>query len=180
MTVKRSSGLSRKGCSSRYFLAKSRRRSINPRPRTRPLAPAISRIANDSSIHVSPCRSTWRRYGNSSKVNVPLNGPVALDRHQVLLDEVRRISGLPEDQFERAISRLNQTVDRHFANGTYDRIFKGKWYATLLEAYLRVAFPKRGPMDHVGSKATAALLTTMDFGQDWASHLTDAVASALD
>jgi hypothetical protein len=125
-------------------------------------------------------RGRVANYGSGSRVNTPQNGPVdrALYAAQVL--EVGNSSGLPQAQRERAVGRLEKRVERHLADGTYDLVFKGKWYSTLLEMDLRAAFPGRGQMQRVGTRATTALLATLDFSQDWAEHLLRPVAALLD
>ena len=119
-------------------------------------------------------------YGNVSKVNAPQNGPVDRGLYQQHLTEARNASGMTQSQFDQAIARLESKVERYLATGTYDSVFKGKWYCTILEMDLRTAFQQTGQMQNVGMKATAALLATLDFNQPWAEHLTSPVGALLD
>jgi hypothetical protein len=118
-------------------------------------------------------------YGNPSRVNTPQNGPIDQGLHQALLIEARNATPLTQAQFDLAIERLTQRVEKHLSNGTYDSVFKGKWYGTLLEMDLRHAFPGRGNMKNVGARATTALLTTLDFNPNWAEHLMNPVVALL-
>jgi hypothetical protein len=124
-------------------------------------------------------RGATANYRTASRVNTPINGPVDRRLYDARLAEARRSSQLTQEQFDTAVRRLTGRVDRHLTNGTYDLVFKGKWYGTLLERDLRDAFPGRGQMQNVGTRATAALLATLDFNQNWAGHLLRPVESLL-
>jgi hypothetical protein len=119
-------------------------------------------------------------YRNISKVNTPPNGPVDLGLYTAALAQARSNCQLKQAQFERAIGRLTTRVEKHLSKGTYDLVFKGKWYSTLLEMDLRSAFPGRGQLRNIGTKATAALLATLDLSQPWAEHLLKPVAALMD
>jgi hypothetical protein len=115
-------------------------------------------------------------YGNASKVNTPKNGPLDHSLYDQQLIEARNSSGLTQPKFDDAIERLAARVQEDLSKGTYDLVFKGKWYGTLLEMDLRSAFSGRGQMQNVGTKAKAALLATLDFNQ----HLLRPVVALLD
>jgi hypothetical protein len=119
-------------------------------------------------------------YRSVSPINRPLNGPVDMILHQNQLADTQSRSGIEDEQFSRLIGRLAHQVDRYFSTDTYDLVFKGKWYLTLLENDLRDAFPMRGQMQNVGTRTAAALLATLDFGGDWATHLRVSIVRVLD
>jgi hypothetical protein len=119
-------------------------------------------------------------YRNVSRVNTPQNGSFDPGLYQALLIEARNATHLTQAQFDRAIEQLTRRVEKHLSNGTYDTVFKGKWYSTLIEMDLRRAFPDRGNMKNVGARATTALLATLDFNPSWAEHLTNPVVALLE
>jgi hypothetical protein len=119
-------------------------------------------------------------YRSISKVNTPQNGVVDQALYHAQLTQAQNSSGLGRAEFDRAIKRLTRRVESHVASGTYDLVFKGKWYSTVLEMDLREAFPGRGQMQNVGARATTALLASLDFSQNWAEHLLRAVAALVD
>jgi hypothetical protein len=119
-------------------------------------------------------------YRSASTVNAPKNGPLDPRLYAAQLLEARNSSGLTEAQFNRTIEQLTDKVERHLSNGTHDLVFKGKWYGAILEMDLHTAFPGRGQMQNVGTRATAALLATLDFNREWLEHLLIPVVALLD
>jgi hypothetical protein len=118
-------------------------------------------------------------YGHSSKVNSPQNGQLNPDLYNAQLLVARTASSFTELQFKSTIERLTRVVDRHLSRGTFDGVFKGKWYSTLLEMDLRAEFHGRGQLHRVGARATTALLATLDFTQPWAEHLIASTTALL-
>jgi hypothetical protein len=81
----------------------------------------------------------------------------------------------------RKIQALSTVVDRHFLNETYDFVFKGKWYAAILEVDLRTAFAGRKlKLDGVAKRVESALAATMDFSQKWADHFARPLTALVD
>lgn len=79
------------------------------------------------------------------------------------------------------MSLVSDHVDRLFGKGLQDRVFKGKWYATLSELDLRDAFSGRPLAVHgVAKRLTSALSITLDFSAPWASTFHLAVRRVLD
>ena len=124
--------------------------------------------------------NTASNYKNVSTINVPQNGPLNRDLYEARLRELQSSSGLTSTEFDVAMKRVGDMVDLHLSRRTYDRIFKGKWYSTILEMDLRNAFADRGQMNNAGAKATTALLASLDFSGQWSEHLLNEVAVVVD
>jgi hypothetical protein len=110
-------------------------------------------------------------YSVISRINKPSGGDVDQQEYSRLLARLRRASGLPISKFKKDYTSVSQTVDRLYARGEHDRVFKGAWYAQLLhhdvarllvsQAYDSSGFLKRVP---------CAIAATLDFRESWADH----------
>ena len=59
-------------------------------------------------------------------------------------------------------------------------MFKGKWYALILEADLRTALAGRAlQFNGMGGRATAVMAATMDYSQPWADPFVRPVADLV-
>lgn len=120
-------------------------------------------------------------YRINSPINIPLNGPVNPARYEALLTKARLYLGLTEADTDKKINRILKMVERHLSSGTHDFVFKGKWYATLLELDLRDAFAGR-PFQFEGAakRVPAAMAATLDFSQPWANEFALPLKTLLD
>jgi hypothetical protein len=108
-------------------------------------------------------------YRVTSRVNNPPNGPLDPTRYSAELVTAMAHLCVDAAELDRRMKRVLGRVERSFVDGTYDLIFKGKWYAQLLEWDLRTAFAGRAfRFDGVGQRALAAMVSTLDFSQSWA------------
>lgn len=118
-------------------------------------------------------------YGSVSKVNSPANGALDQSRYNQQVLALRQASQLSQAQFERGVRKLTGKIEEHFARGNHDLVFKGKWYAKLLEDDLKDAFGNRGYFQNFRQKVVSALIISLDFRQPWADYLRTCVASVI-
>lgn len=106
-----------------------------------------------------------------SQVNSPLNGPVDSARYQAMKTQFAGHLGLNPIEIDRKIKLTAERVDKCLSGGTFDYVFKGKWYASILEADLRVAFAGRAvQFDRFANRVPAALAATLNFSEPWAKR----------
>jgi hypothetical protein len=120
-------------------------------------------------------------YRVCSQVNIPINGTVDANSFARAVDSARSQLGLTADQMNRALQSISRRVDSHLAEGTYDRVFKGKWYPTILEADIRTAFAGRElQFEGLCGRIVASLAATLDFSQEWANHFVEPLAALVE
>lgn len=110
-------------------------------------------------------------YRVTSRINNPLHGPVDQAAYLHRLQRIQGELGLAARQFKRASRRVSRLVDDIYAQGEYDRVFKGRWYSTLLAATIRDRTGNR-PIDSTGleTRLVSNAALTLDFGKPWAEY----------
>jgi hypothetical protein len=115
-------------------------------------------------------------YRASSEVNSGPGRPVDADLYNRRLENLQGASGLSPSEFQSKFTRLSRRVDKCYATGTQDEIFRGKWYPILLSDELRVSGIASGPATNaLPSRLTDGLLLSLDFSESWAQYLRQAV-----
>jgi Protein of unknown function (DUF4435) len=118
-------------------------------------------------------------YGSTSRINnvtidnklISLYGPRDLNAYRECLTLLETKSGLATVEFQNDYQQISDSVDEIYATGEYDRVFKGKWYAGLLEATIKtlagnIPFNSKGLQDRLLTNITS----TLDFDKAWAEH----------
>jgi hypothetical protein len=106
-----------------------------------------------------------------SPINTPLNGPLDSISHSQRLAALQSQSGLTSRQFRRSFGTISQLVDAIYEGGEYNRVFKGKWYKTILEADIKHMAPgRRYDSNGLVARLTSAIAVTIDFNGSWADH----------
>jgi hypothetical protein len=110
-------------------------------------------------------------YGSTSQINNPLYATVNETEYAARLADLQARSGLSNSQFHRAFKRLSRFVDSLYVSDEYDRIFKGKWYASLLDADIKnIAGTIPINSNGLPSRLVQVLSITLNFEQRWAEH----------
>jgi hypothetical protein len=119
-------------------------------------------------------------YGVTSRVNSPFHGPVDQAAYSDYLQRVQLKMGLTDRQFKRAVRRVVRLVDDIYAEGEYDRVFKGKWYALLLAATIRDKIGGHS-IDSAGLEGRLAsnAASTLDFDASWAEHFKEPLRNVI-
>jgi hypothetical protein len=123
------------------------------------------------------CRCT---YSLHSQINDgPYSGVVAADL-ALLTTELQTASGLPAAKLDRWLERTRRRIDRIYAAGRYDNVFKGKWYAHFLaEDIRRAAVGRAYNANGLGERIFSAAAAKLNFGEAWVLHFRDRLASVL-
>ena len=110
-------------------------------------------------------------YSLSSRINNPLYGPVDPTAHAFHLNILKAGSGLSDQQFSEAFRRVSRLVDELYARGDHDRVFKGKWYSSFLDAEIRSIAGAR-PINSNGlvNRLISAIALTVDYNRPWAEN----------
>lgn len=112
-------------------------------------------------------------FGNASLVNRAILSPADPRKLKAHLTMLEQKSGASAADFVRAYEEVKEAVNRLYAKAQHDRIFKGKWYQTILEAEIRElsrATKTKVMVDNFGNRLLATLLQTLDFSRSWAEH----------
>ncbi len=119
-------------------------------------------------------------YRVASQVNTPINGPLDLAKYSSAVQTLASSLGVAADVVDRRVDVLRSGIEKQLSGGTYDRVFKGKWYALLLEADLRDAFTaNQHQFNGVAGRAAAVMAATMDFSQPWAESFSRPLAELV-
>src|ERR1039457_2075498 len=87
------------------------------------------------------------------------------------LAEIELASGLSHADFVSKFRRLQAKVNRYYASGDQDRLFKGKWYSIVLSDELAKAGLVTGAASKsMPSKLVSGLMQSLDFSEDWTSY----------
>ena len=104
--------------------------------------------------------------------------PVA---HKNYLNDLKLESGLDESGFQEELGKTMKLVDKFFAAGNHDKVFKGKWYAGFLVNELK-GLEKLGiKIDNNGliKRLPATTAATIRFEDSWANQLRAKVEKVL-
>jgi hypothetical protein len=117
-------------------------------------------------------------FGTHSSINVPVDGSVDSQRRKQVLSMLESRSGLRPDEFSSSFLRMIKQVTTLCASGNHDYIFNGKWYVQLLCARIKV-LAGNTPYDGsaLNSRLRSTVLSTVDFGAEWATHLIERVSN---
>jgi hypothetical protein len=119
-------------------------------------------------------------YRVTSRINNPLHGPVNQPAYHDRLQRIQNKLGLTSKQFKGAFRRISRLVDNVYAQGEYDRIFKGRWYAILLAATIRDRSASRS-IDSAGleTRLRSNAAVTLDFEEPWAEYFKEPVRNLI-
>lgn len=111
-----------------------------------------------------------------SRIQTRPCGPIDAVRYADLIRRVARRSGLPVAVFRQRLAATSRKVDRYFASGQHHRVFKGRWFVTVLADDIDRIMAGR-PYDGVGlaSRLASSVAGTLDFTEPWASHFRDPI-----
>jgi hypothetical protein len=119
-------------------------------------------------------------YRVTSPLNNPPLNPTDRPLFQRMLTEIEPLTGMSRAQFTRAFRNTSGRVNRLFDKGTHDKVFKGKWYAALMDAELRqVAAGRVYDNQRLPQRLLSTLAVTVDYNGDWAEHFKRAIQHLL-
>jgi len=106
-----------------------------------------------------------------SRVQTRPCGPTDARRYATLTRDVARRCGLPVAVFRQRLAATTRKVDKYFARGQHHRIFKGKWFATVLADDVdRIMAGRPYDSSRLASRLTSSVAATLDFTEPWADH----------
>jgi hypothetical protein len=120
-------------------------------------------------------------YRVQSQVQNPLDGQLDAARLRQIISQMAAKAGMTLPTFTACHRRIRQRVMQLYLAGQQDKVFKGKWYAALIDEDVRrlmgqTDFDKQG----FSSKVTCAVAATLNFTDPWASYYTGRLADILD
>ena len=119
-------------------------------------------------------------YRLTSQINRPINGRTDRYLYRREVEEFGKNLGWSRTIIKSEVSKMEKLVDKHFANGSQDHIFKGKWYCPLIEKDIRDAFRTRqANFSGIANRITSSLAATLDFSEPWATHFTSAIGAVI-
>lgn len=110
-------------------------------------------------------------YSVLSRIQTRPCGPTDAGRYAAKTHTLARRCGLPVDIFRQRLASTLKKVDRYFARGQHHRLFKGKWFATVLADDIDRIMAGQ-PYDNHGlvNRLTYCVAATLDFTEPWAEH----------
>jgi hypothetical protein len=127
-----------------------------------------------SEMQVS-CQATYRV---PSRVQMRPCGPTNQSAHTRLVSDAASKAGVSTREFQKRLDIVARRVDRILSNSDHHRIFKGKWFASILADEIHQTMGGR-PYDSsaLPGRLTRVIAATLDFDQPWAAHFREPVAN---
>ena len=89
-------------------------------------------------------------------------------------------SGLSAAKFKLVCDKIDRLVSKAFAEGAYDRFFRGKWYPALLRADVqRIAAGRRCNLSNFADRVISCLAENADYNSAWTQPYRAAVVGLL-
>lgn len=115
-----------------------------------------------------PCEANYRVL---SPVQTRYCGPTNIRAHQDLTRRLARRCGVPVSELRQKITGSVWKVDKYFAKGEHHRIFKGKWFATILADDVdRIMAGNTYDGNGLAGRLPSAIAATLDFSETWTEY----------
>lgn len=115
-------------------------------------------------------------YGDASPVQTRPCGQTDPTRYAALIQNLARRCELTVAGFKKQLAATTRKVDKYFAAGQHHRIFKGKWFATILADDIdRVMGARPYHSNGLVSRLGSAVSATLDFTEPWTDHFKDPI-----
>lgn len=109
-------------------------------------------------------------YRLKSSINVPPNAYTTQDI-EPYLETIRQASGREVAQFQAAVEAVRGEVEEFYQVDEFDKIFKGKWYASILHADLLEHLSGRAAnRNALETRLTPAIAQTLDVDGEWSTR----------
>ena len=119
-------------------------------------------------------------YRVRSQVQSPVTGSVDPKTMAQLLAQMAVKSGMTTEAFKACHASVSRRVGRFFSLGEQDRVFKGKWYAALLDEDIqRLMWQSEYDKAGFPSRVTAAVAATLTFSAPWVQNYSRQLAALL-
>jgi hypothetical protein len=106
-----------------------------------------------------------------SRVQTRPCGSTDASKYDELVRNVAISSGIPEATFRQKLASTRKKVDKYFDRGQHHRLFKGKWFATVLaDNIARIMAGLQHDSNGLASRLTYTVAATIDFTEPWAEH----------
>jgi hypothetical protein len=107
-------------------------------------------------------------YSRPSQLNKPSCASADPALFATFAEDIRTRSGLSQEDFNNALNAARAEVAKIYAANEFDKIFKGKWYAAILQAdldaHVQGPVPNKPPLELI----TRAIAATVDASEEWA------------
>lgn len=111
-----------------------------------------------------------------SRVQERPSGPTDALLYKTITRNIARKNHVPVAVLREKLATTNAKVDRYYKKGLHHRIFKGKWFSSILADEIDKAMAGR-PYDssRLASRIPSSIAATLNFGEQWAGYFRDAV-----
>jgi hypothetical protein len=115
-----------------------------------------------------------------SQVQTRASEPTDPARHAALTSDIARRAQVPVVGFRLRLAVSAKKVERYFRKGQHHRIFKGKWFTTILADEIDRVMAGR-PYDRNGlaKRIPGAVTATLDFAEPWADYFRNALQTVI-
>jgi hypothetical protein len=119
-------------------------------------------------------------YGRPSQINNGAYGGLDPVRFAQMTSTLRHAAGLTPQDFQRKAGQVGRFVDKIFADGRHDVLFKGSWYVYFLaEDVHRAAAGRSYNQNGFQNTVLGLAASKLDFSRPWAAHLTGSLNAVL-
>lgn len=102
-------------------------------------------------------------------------------QYQQKKDDVAKKLNISQVDIDLKVSLEADKVEKYLRAGTFDRVFKGKWYPSLLENDLRIALHGRScKLNGLSGRISSTLIVTLDFSKPWAEQFISPLRALID
>ena len=110
-------------------------------------------------------------YKVASPVQTRPCGATDANLHANLIRKLARKLRIPVAVFRQRLATTTRKVDRYYACSQHHRIFKGKWFATVLSDDInRIMAGRPYDSNSLASSLTSSVAATLDFTEPWADY----------
>jgi hypothetical protein len=115
-----------------------------------------------------PCEANYRVM---SRVQSRPCGCLDSRRYAREIHRVAKQGGLKIAAFSPQVTATTRIVDRYFAKGQHHRLFKGKWFGTILADDIdRIMAGRPYHSNGLARRLPSAIAATIDFTEPWTDH----------
>ncbi len=119
-------------------------------------------------------------YGVRSRINHGADGPVDWNLHATYVQRLQATSGMNNADFHELMDQVSNWVDGLYAKNEYDRVFRGKWYASFLsEITPSVAGSHPYNPNGLEERVLAAAAATLTPAGAWSRYLSRRIATLV-
>lgn len=129
--------------------------------------------------------SSGATYSVPSKIHSQSDERLDSVAYDAFITDLKYRSAWTDEEFEQRLSAAIQEVERHYTNGQWDVLFKGRWYGVRLQRLMARINTFGSPLTPIsgvnvkGDDFVRTISAKLDFRAAWANHFNQSFAKFL-